>query len=260
MDEWLNQIIVGDCLEVMQQIPAGLPELIVTSPPYNLRASSGNGLVNNTNGKWSSNSLTDGYDQHEDRMEHPEYVEWQRACLSEMMRLLPEHGAIYYNHKWRVQNGLVQTRDDIVDGFPVRQIIIWERDGGFNHNRTYHLPTYEVIYLIAKPEFRLNREGRRTADVWHIRQAMDSDHPAPYPLELPRRAIRSCDARVVLDPFCGTGTTAMAALLEGRSYIGIDNSAKYCEHARRRLGAGVGDSERQLSLGWTGAELAESPK
>ena len=47
-----------------------------------------------------------------------------------MMRVLSEDGAIFYNHKWRVQGGLLQDRQDIVAGFPVRQVIIWRRKGG----------------------------------------------------------------------------------------------------------------------------------
>ena len=94
-------------------------------------------------------------------MPHEEYVQWQRACLTEMMRLIPDTGAIFYNHKWRTQNKLLQTRNDIVDGFPVRQIIIWQRAGGHNFNNQYFVPTYEVIYLICKvrvPAVALLRE------------------------------------------------------------------------------------------------------
>ena len=61
---------------------------------------------------------------------HEEYVEWQRECLRAMLRVLTPDGAIFYNHKWRVQRGLLQDRSDIMDGFPVRQIIIWQRSGG----------------------------------------------------------------------------------------------------------------------------------
>ena len=53
-------------------------------------------------------------------MPHAEYVEWQRACLGEMLRLIPSTGAIFYNHKWRPQKGLLQDRADIMAGFPVR--------------------------------------------------------------------------------------------------------------------------------------------
>ncbi len=64
------------------------------------------------------------------------------VALMAKMRVLREDGAIFYNHKWRVQAGLLQDRSEIVAGFPVRQIIIWKRDGGINFNRGYFLPTY----------------------------------------------------------------------------------------------------------------------
>lgn len=70
-----------------------------------------------------------------------------------MMRLLKDDGAIFYNHKWRVQNGLIQDRREIVADFPVRQIIIWRRKGGINFNAGYFLPTYEVIYPYCKKRF-----------------------------------------------------------------------------------------------------------
>ena len=61
-----------------------------------------------------------------------------------MMRVLRNEGAIFYNHKWYGQNGLIQDRSDIVDGFPVRQIIIWQRTRGINFNPDYFLLNYEV--------------------------------------------------------------------------------------------------------------------
>ncbi len=73
-------------------------------------------------------------------MPHEEYVTWQHHCLSAMMRVLKEDGAILYNHKWRIQGDLIQDRHDIVDGFPVRQIIIWQRADGINFNSGYFLP------------------------------------------------------------------------------------------------------------------------
>src|SRR5947208_2281859 len=85
-------------------------------------------------GMWANAALQNGYSHHHDCMPHAEYVAWQRRCLEEMMRLIPDTGAIFYNHKWRVQNGVLQDRQDIVSGFPVRQIIIWQRKGGFNFN------------------------------------------------------------------------------------------------------------------------------
>jgi DNA modification methylase len=64
------------------------------------------------------------------------------------------------------------------------------------------------------------------------------DHPAVFPIELPTRIIASLleeEDGIVIDPFCGTGTTLVAAKLLGKKYIGIDISEKYVEYARRRL-------------------------
>ena len=101
-----------------------------------------------TSGKWAGAALQNGYANYDDNMPMDKYNEWQHDCLAEMWRLLKDDGAIFYNHKWRVQAGLLQDRSEIVKGFPVRQIIIWRREGGINFNPGYFLPTYEVIYLI----------------------------------------------------------------------------------------------------------------
>ena len=230
-----NKIICGDALETMTHIPSGSVDLIITSPPYNLKNSTGNGMKDGRGGKWANAALVNGYVTHNDCMPHDEYAAWQRACLSQMLRLLPENGAIFYNHKWRVQGGLLQERQDIVAGFPVRQIIIWKRKGGINFNPGYFLPTYEVIYLIAKPNFKLVAKANAHGDVWEFMQEMENPHPAPFPLELIERIVASTEASIVLDPFIGSGTTAIAANNLGRDYIGIDIAKDYCNMARKRL-------------------------
>ena len=232
---WVNHIHQGDCLEIMADMPAESVGVIVTSPPYNLKNSTGNGLKDGRGGKWPNAGLIDGYADHNDSMPYEDYVSWQRECLSAMMRLLTDDGAIFYNHKWRVQNGLLQDRSDIVDGFPVRQIIIWQRPGGFNHNPGYFLPTYEVIYLIAKPNFVLAPKTGGMGDVWSFPPARANPHPAPYPFELAKRCIQSTNASVVLDPFMGSGTTAVAAQYCGRDWVGIELSEEYCQMARSRI-------------------------
>jgi len=230
-----NKIICGDSLEVMRGLPQKSIDLFITSPPYNLRNSTGNGMKDGRGGKWSNARLINGYTNHEDCMPHEKYVKWQRDNLEEMMRLLKDDGAIFYNHKWRVQNGLLQDRQDIMEGFPVRQIIIWRRKGGINFNRGYFLPTYEVIYLIAKPKFVLAPKASTHGDVWEFMQEMNNPHPAPFPVDLIERIITSTNAKIILDPFMGSGTTAIAARNQGRDFIGIDSSEEYCEMARKRL-------------------------
>jgi site-specific DNA-methyltransferase (adenine-specific) len=152
-----------------------------------------------------------------------------------MLRVLKEDGAVFYNHKWRVQGGLLQDRHDIISGFPVSQIIIWKRKGGINFNRGYFLPTYEVIYLIAKPKFVLAPKANSYGDIWEFTQEMNNPHPAPFPVDLIERIISSTFSKLILDPFIGSGTTAIAARNQGRDFIGIDISEKYSDMAEKRF-------------------------
>lgn len=236
IEQYLNKIICGDCLEVMREMPSESIDLVVTSPPYNLKNSTGNGMKKNTkSGKWAGNALQDGYSHHDDCMPHEDYVKWQNECLKEMYRLLKDDGAIFYNHKRRVQNGLLQDRDDILKDLPVRQIIIWKRKGGINFNPGYFLPTHEVIYLIPKNKFKLVKGANAYGDVWDFNQEMKNSHPAPFPEALIERIIASTSAQIILDPFNGSGTTCFVAKVINRKYIGIDISPDYCEMALQRV-------------------------
>ena len=247
----LDTIIHGDCIDVMSAMPDESVDLVVTSPPYNLKNSTGNGMKDGRGGKWANAQLMDGYDTHSDDMPYDEYILWQRDCLTEMLRVTKEDGAVFYNHKWRVQGGLLQDRQEILQGFPVRQVIIWKRSGGINFNAGYFLPTFEVIYLIAKPKFKLAKKANAYGDVWEFSQEFKNPHPAPFPVQLVERVISSTNAEIVLDPFMGSGTTAIAAMNLGRHYVGIEISEKYCELSRERqrrhlLDAGLPDGGGHL--------------
>ena len=234
-EDFINKFICGNTLDIMKQIPHKSVDLIVTSPPYNLKNSTGNGMKDGRGGKWANAALINGYSHYDDNMPHEKYVKWQRKCLSEMLRLISNNGAIFYNHKWRVQAGLLQDRHDIVSGFPVRQVIIWKRKGGINFNPGYFLPIYEVIYLIAKSKFKLAKKANAHGDVWEFGQENKNKHPAPFPEDLIERIISSTNADIILDPFMGSGTTAVVAKKLNRKFIGIDISPEYCKMAEERL-------------------------
>lgn len=235
-EKYKNKIICGDSLTVMREMPSDCLDLVVTSPPYNLKNSTGNGMKScTTSGKWAGAALQNGYSHYDDNMPHEKYAEWQHLCLKEMYRLIKDDGAIFYNHKWRVQKGLMQDRSDIIRDLPVRQIIIWRRKGGINFNPGYFLPTYEVIYLIPKPKFKLVPKANAYGDVWEFTQEMKNEHPAPFPIALIDRIISSTNAQIILDPFMGSGTTAVVAMGLGRNYIGIELSPNYCEMAEKRI-------------------------
>ena len=244
--DFINKIIQGDCVETMKLIPDDSIDLVVTSPPYNLKNSTGNGMKDGRGGKWANAALVNGYHNYDDCLPHDKYVKWQREGLEQMIRVVNNHGAIFYNHKWRVQDGLLQDRQDIVSGFPVRQIIIWKRKGGINFNAGYFLPTYEVIYLIAKKKFTLAPKANAHGDIWEFMQDMNNPHPAPFPIALIERIISSTNAEIILDPFMGSGTTAIVARNLGRKYVGIETSPEYCKMAENRLaGNGIG---RKINL------------
>lgn len=238
--EMLKKIHHGDALELMKEIPPASFRVIVTSPPYNLRNSAGHGSMTKytPGGMWNPR-LMHGYSEYDDNMPHNEYIAWQRECMKEMIRIIRPDGAIFYNHKWRVQNGQLQRLgDEITKGFPVRQIIIWHRGGGINHNVTYFVPTYEVIYFIpgSSQTQLLGKEGE--CDVWKIGPSRRNFHPAPFPVELPLRAIRAVGGGPVLDPFIGSGTTALAAEQLGMAWMGIEKSEEYNRMAMERIGKG----------------------
>jgi modification methylase len=235
INNYLNKIICGDALPIMTQLPDECVDLIITSPPYNLRNTTGGKIKQNYIGKKHKRFFLHGYDNYDDNIDQTEYEKWQHQCLTQMYRLIKNNGAIFYNHKWRVQNGLIQDQRNFINKFPVRQIIIWQRKGGVNFNKGYFLPTYEVIYLIPKPKFELLPKANWYGDVWNITQDLKNTHPAPFPIELADRIISATNAQVILDPFIGSGTTAVAAILSHRNYIGIDISQDYCDMTTRRI-------------------------
>lgn len=235
-EDFVNKIICGDSIEVMKKMPDECIDLVVTSPPYNLGIRKTFGNTDNWKGKWNKSKLqAEGYDTHSDYMPESTYVAWQQDILKECFRLIKNDGAILYNHKWRVQKGLYQQRLEIIEGLPLRQIIIWQKSGGINFHDSYFLPTYEVIYLIAKPKFKLPPKINAYGDVWKINQERGSWHPAPFPLELAKRCVESTKGKIILDPFVGSGTVPLACKMLNKNYIGIDISDAYCKKAEERL-------------------------
>lgn len=130
-------------------------------------------------------------------------------------------------------------------GWILRNSIIWRKTSPPPERvRDRLVRSHEHVFMFsrsARYEFNLDflrRPGERIPlDVWDIAPERKSQHPAPFPVELPRRCIGlgSAPGSVVLDPFSGSGTTGVAALSLGRSFIGIDSNPEYIEIAARRL-------------------------
>lgn len=241
---------------VLPSLGSEVCDLVITSPPYNLSTTTGGGFPDKPRnghyaegasmlkrggmGKWPGAAIAHGYGEHDDAMPHAEYVEWQKGILRECWRVVGDAGAIYYNHKPRVQDGEVRLPLEMNPGLPVRQIVIWARAGGINFAPTHYCPTHEWIIVFAKPAFRLKSKGASgVGDVWHMVQGEENPHPAPFPLALPARVIETTDPACVLDPFCGSGTTLDAAKRAGIRAIGIEREERWCEYAANRMAQGV---------------------
>lgn len=244
----LNKIHLCDCLDGLKQLDDNSIDLVVTSPPYNLGSKKGG-----KNNLWNSSI---DYENYTDDRDEDDYQKWQIEILNEINRVLVDGGSLFYNHKVRSRGnvGILPSSWLLKSELTFRQLIIWDRMGSVNVNITHYLPTTELIYWMTKgnENVRFSRQTHQLetgknrgqivplTEVWQVKADMDNDHPAPYPIELVDRIIPSVLAGgegniVVLDPFMGSGTTAISAKKWGCNWIGFEMSEKYKKMAEDRI-------------------------
>lgn len=223
----MNKIIQGDCLEVMQKISTGSVDLVVTSPPYNLG-----------NGHHTGNKRHNPYN---DNLPEAEYQQWQINVLRECSRVLSDGVSILYNHKNRIKNGAQITpyewllRTDLV----VKQELVWF-NGSQNFDKIRFYPMTERIYWLAKsPKTKLSNvlshHDLFKRDEWQA-VGTNKQHTRAFPEKMVEDLLRCFpSAKTILDPFLGSGTTAVAAKKLGRNYIGIELNEEYFRMANERL-------------------------
>ena len=243
----LDTIIRGDALAEMKKLPDGCVDLVVTSPPYNRMNTTGGGLRQpGRNGKWRQGPLTanQGYASNDDNLPVAHYVDLQRKVIFEAARLLAPGGAIFYNHSPRNQNSgqwedlgrMIIRNNKLPRGFELRHVIVWTKPGGHNMKKGAFVRSYEEIFVLARRGEWKGAETRAITDVWDLGRDHESRGVPSFPAELPRRAMRCTPGgSVVLDPYMGSGTTAVAAVLEGWSYVGIELDAEMIEAANNRI-------------------------
>ena len=233
----LVTIYHGLAEDVLPGLADGSVDIVVTSPPYNMGlvpGGNGRGMYRpGANGK--AGRFRAGYGVHADAMPQDEYDRWQRGLVAEMWRVV--RLAVFYNHRPRVEHGRLRLPLGLDFGPAIlRQIIVWDRGTGIDVNLRAYCTRQEWIALLAKPAFALvDHAASGMGDVWPLGMAHDeAKHPAPFPVTLPARAIRTTGARSVLDPFLGSGTTLRAAKAAGIRGIGIEIEERYCEIAANR--------------------------
>jgi len=227
----------------MKEVEDKSIQLIITSPPYNVKKS---------------------YDNHKDSMPFKKYLSMLNDVWKECFRVLCDGGRICINvantgRKPYVPLHAYIAKQLVKLGFLMRGEIIWNKGASVGSStawgswRSASNPTlrdvHEYILVFNKGSFKLRNERKSdinrdeflgfTKSIWEFPtvQAKKIGHPTPFPEELPRRLIKlySFPKDIVLDPFIGSGTTAIAAKKLNRFYIGYDISKKYCRLAEKRI-------------------------
>jgi modification methylase len=231
----INKVIQGDTLTEIKKIENNIIDLSITSPPYNKQEKHKGWLVKNVK-----------YDSIRDIKTEEDYQDNQIEVLNEIFRVTKDGGAFFYNHKIRWEKGrmihpmewLQKTK------WTIRQEIIWNRMIAANIRGWRFWQVEERIYWLYKP-INNNKIGKELeskhallTSIWRFPPERNNEHPAPFPLILPTRIIYSIlnsEDGIVLDPYCGSGTTLVAAKLLDKKYVGIDISNEYINTSKHRL-------------------------
>jgi len=244
LSKFTNRVIEGDAIEVMKQIPDGSIDMTFADPPFNLKKS---------------------YEQYEDDKETREYLAWCKEWLYQMVRITKPTGSIFVHNipKW-----LTYFSSYLNESAYFKHWIAWDAMGA-PLGKTILPNHYGILWYVKSKDFkfydirsphRYCREcnallkdyggkkhlahpfGTLVSDVWtdiyRIRHARRRDaHPCQLPVHLLERLILMVtdEGDIVLDPFVGTGTTAIAAKKLGRDYIGIDIDPGYVKMTEEKL-------------------------
>lgn len=237
-----ENLILQASSENMAEIPDCSVHLMVTSPPYN---------------------ATKEYDQN---LSLNEYLELLRKVFAETYRVLVEGGRACVNIANLGRKPYIPLSDYVSQmmielGFLMRGEIIWYKGAGAGVSMAWGSwqsaanpvlrDTHEYILVFSKGSFGRKKPPEKentisreqfmewTKSVWTLNpeSAKRVGHPAPFPVELPYRLIQlfTFSGDIVLDPFMGSGSTAIAALKAGRKFVGYEVDAGYVQLSRERI-------------------------
>ncbi|MEC7659629.1 MAG: DNA methyltransferase [Bacteroidota bacterium] len=245
-EEFQNGIMYfGDCLDVLQDLPQNSAEIAITSPPYNLQG------VNETQYTTAtSRAMTNKFDKwYKEIGSEREYQDNQRRMLKLLTAICCS--SVFYNHKiryaWHSRN-TYKHKNKIYHPLqwidhPIWAEIIWDRKGIGNPTRRYHACD-ERIYQIGRPKKWSN--PRALKSIWRITPTTNTKHPCTFPAGLVWNCMQTTtDAGdTIIDPYIGSGTTAIVAIQNKRRFIGIEKNRTYFDAACKR----IENEERQLKL------------
>jgi len=223
------KLINGDCLKEMDKlIQEGVRvDAIITSPPYNI-------------GKMHSNGLQFGTYAGND-MKEKEYQSWQLEVLDRCYDILKEDGSLFYNHKVRIKDGVGTHPLEWIfkSKFVLKQEITWDMGKSANSDKIRFFPYSERIYWLAKtPKTKIFNE-MSLSDVWRVvptHKRAETGHIAVMPQGIVENILQALKKNIlVLDPFLGSGSTAIACKSRGLDFIGIELDTDYFNIAQDRI-------------------------
>ncbi|GAH87649.1 unnamed protein product, partial [marine sediment metagenome] len=221
------KIICGDCLEVMRKIPNKSIDLVIADPPFNLGLDYGN---------------------FNDQKEIFEYWNWLDDRIQQIHRVLKNDTRFYIFHS---DNGIFELKAtcEFNRHFKFHQILVWHRPNLINPrriSRDWH-QLHELILLFQKGKRTKMISSATGANCYSVQIHASPqsnfkggrDHPAQKPISLLAALISRSPGQIFLDPFCGVGTSLIAAKNLKRDFIGIEINPDYCKIAEERLAQGV---------------------
>lgn len=257
----LNQILHGNCIEILNSLPENSVDLVFADPPYNLQLQKDLYRPNHTK--------VDAVDNNWDKFSSfAEYDNFTRAWLSASRRVLKETGTIWvigsYHNIYRV-GAIMQDL-----GFWILNDIIWVKTNPMPNFRGVRFTNAHETLLWAQKKkgakYTFNHQSMKALNEdlqmrsdWiiplstgkeRIKSNGSKAHPTQKPEALMYRVLLSSTNKgdVVLDPFFGSGTTGAVAKRLGRDFIGIERDVKYIRIAQKRIAAVKPDPAKGLSL------------
>lgn len=216
MEEYLNQIICGDSLEIMKKLPDKCIDLVLTDPPYGMA--------------YQSSRRTD---KHE-KIALDDNIDWFPSFANEIYRILKDDTHVYiFCNEYAISH----FRDSLESaGFVNKRTLVWVKNNHTSGDLEGDYANKTEFVLYAHKGRRL-LEGGRDTNVLNFSRVSSDNHPTEKPVDLCSYLLQKSTqpSEIVFDPFLGSGTTAVASKQSKRNYIGIELSQKYVDVANERL-------------------------
>lgn len=214
-------LMQGDCLELMKEIPDGSVDMVLTDPPYGMNYQSNRRTATD---KFNKIAKDDGLD-------------WLDDFCHEMHRVMKCNAAAYVFCSWHKVDVFKVALER---KFKMKSLLVWVKNNhGSGDLRGAYAPKHEFVFFVHKGRCLL-RDGRRP-DILKYAKVSGAKmvHPTEKPIETLERFIKdaSDEGDTILDPFMGSGTTGVASKNLGRDFIGIEPDENYYNIAKGRINA-----------------------